>query len=193
MTTSDQLKLIETYSQKATNSKPVGTYTKREILELEHKWRIKLKKSGFQDIEMWDNKPRKRIKKIKFIKGHIRRSSYNYYRFHAEKGPRDSQLIRAKEYDEMYFWRGFSIKAQETSEYFRIIGLYAHHAPKNDMPEKYRKLLQVYATCGYRNEAIRKVAPKVKPSAIEMYLNRNFKRMIEFVRQLDESERTIYG
>lgn len=186
MTTSKQTELIETYSQKARDSKPVGRLTKKEVVELEHKWRLKLKRAGFDDIEMWDNKPRRSQKRVNFIKGHIRRHRYNVYRHHVGK-----PLTRAyehPEFDEVYFWRGFQQNAQETFEYYRVIGLYSYHAPKNDLPEKYRKLLQVYATCGYRNEAIRKVAPDIKPSAIEMYLVRNFNRMLEFVKQLDERE-----
>jgi hypothetical protein len=192
MTTSDQLKLVETYSQKATDSKPIGTYTKKQLIELEHKWRLKLKKSGFEDIEMWDNKPLRKTKRLQFIKGHIRRHRYNMYRHHIPKtldsGLKKTSELKDRNYDEMAFWRGYQQNADETFEYYRILGLYAHHCPKGEMPEKYRKLLQVYASCGYRNEAIRKVAPKVKPSAIEMYLMRNFHKMIEFVDKLEREE-----
>lgn len=160
MTTSERGKLLETYSQKATDAKPVGSYTPAQLIKLEQEWRIKLKKSGFSDYEMWDNKPHKNKKRIKFIKGHVRMHRYgnmpNFYR-----------------------------RMEQTQEYYRIIGLYAFHCPEGEMPEKYRALLQEYVQHGYRSQAIKAVAPEIKNSAIEMYLIKNLHKMIDFVRKLD--------
>lgn len=148
---------------KKCDSKPIGTYTTVEKIKLEQEWRLKLKQSGFSDYELWDNKPRKKIKKIKFIKSHIRVHRYgsmdNYYRY-----------------------------MSQVQDYFRIIGLYAHHCPVGEMPEKYRALLQDYVHHGYRTQSIRDVAPDIKNSAIEMYLQKNLHKMIEFVRQLDTED-----
>lgn len=148
---------------KRCDSKPVGTYSTIEIIKLEQIWRLKLKKSGFSDYEMWDNRPRKKKKTIRFIKSHIRVQRYgsmdNYYRY-----------------------------MHQVQNYFRIIGLYAHHCPKGQMPEKYRALLQDYVNHGYRSQSIRNVAPEIKNSAIEMYLMKNLSKMIEFVSQLDQED-----
>ena len=38
-----------------TDCKPIGEYTTRDIHILEQTYRIKLKKSGFEDIEKWQN------------------------------------------------------------------------------------------------------------------------------------------
>lgn len=149
--------------KKVCDSKPIGAYTTAEKIKLEQTWRMKLKESGFSDYEMWDNKPHKKIKKIKFIKSHIRVQRYgsmdNYYRYMGQ-----------------------------VQDYFRIIGLYAHHCPPGEMPEKYRALLQDYVQHGYRSQSIREVAPEIKNSAIEMYLQKNLHKMIEFVRQLDNED-----
>lgn len=146
-----------------TDAKPVGHYTPAQLIALEHKWRLKLKDSGFSDVEMWDNKPRHRVKRVKFIKGHIRLQ-------------RHKTLKR------------FVEVAQEGFEYFRVIGLFAHHAPAGMLLEKYRLLLQDYATTGYRLRSIRDVAPEIKPSAIEMYLLDNFPKMLKFVREMDQND-----
>ncbi|MCW3101174.1 MAG: hypothetical protein JWL77_6792 [Chthonomonadaceae bacterium] len=186
-------KLLETHSQRATNSKPVGTYTKKELIALEHEWRLKLKASGFSDIEMWDNSPRKHVKKLKFIKGHIRKHRYDKYTSHITENVAGIGRISNDKYKEMRkFWKGYKLNAQDTYEYYRIIGLFSHHAPKTVLPEKYRKLLQYYATCGVCSEAIRKAAPTIKASAIEMYLKRNFKKMIEFVNTLNRESLDSY-
>src|SRR4051812_4095594 len=104
MTTSDQRKLIETYSQKATDAKPVGSYTPAQMVKLEQEWRLKLKKSGFSDYEMWDNKPNKPKRRIRFIKSHV----------------------RVQRYGSM---SNFYLCMDQYQQYYRVIGLYAHHCP----------------------------------------------------------------
>lgn len=191
MTTSDRktLKLLETYSQKATDAKPVGMYTKKELIKLEHEWRLKLKANGFSDIEMWDNKPRVKKKRVKFIKGHIRMRRYEKYKGHV------TTELCAHSYDKsrvtseiLKFWKGFELNAQDTFNYFRVIGLYAHHAPYQVHLEKYRELLKYYALHGVRTESIEAIIPGVKTSAVDMYMFRNFPKMLEFVNKMDNEE-----
>jgi hypothetical protein len=171
------------------DAKPVGNYTRKELIDLEHTWRLKLKQSGFSDIEKWDNKPNNKLKTIKFIKGHIRKSSYNNLRYLVPSTKKvDITETKDKEFDETLFWKGFELKASETYEYFRILGLFAEHSPTNIKFEKYREILYVYAQCGNRSKAIQQVDPTIKDSAIEMYLLRNFKHMLKFVNDLDRED-----
>ena len=64
-----------------TNCNPIGTLDTKELQELEHKYRLLLKQSGFQDVEAWDNSHRDKIKKVKFIKGHIRYAKNNWDKY----------------------------------------------------------------------------------------------------------------
>lgn len=183
--------LIETNSQKAKDAKPVGKYTRKELIALEHKWRLKLKSAGFVDMEMWDNKPRKKVKRIRFIKGHIRMYRYRQYVEHVTLST-NGETLRANHMignqQTIKFWKGYSQYGREAAEYFRIVGIFAHHAPDNLLPSKYRKLLQVYATTGVCREAIRRVAPTIKPSAISKFITTNFPKMLEFVVALEKEE-----
>ena len=146
---------------KELDAKPVGRLSKAELIKLEHEWRLKLKKSGFSDIEMWNNVPKQKRKKITFIKGHIRLSVYKSY-------------------------SNFKQQAAETLEYYRVIGLCAHHAPAiTPGYEKYRELLKDYAQSGYIARSIRDICPGTKTRAVELYIMRNFPKMLEFVRSLD--------
>lgn len=156
MTTSDK------YS--GTNVKPSPVTSKSELIALEHQWRLQLKSSGFSDIEMWDNKPRRKVKRVKFIKGHIRLKRYKGY-------------------------ANFKVKWSETADFYRVIGLYAHHAPLlRPKYEQYRELLKDYAESGYIIRSIRKVNPRIKSKAVEMYLVRHFHEMLAFVNKLEQEE-----
>jgi len=72
--------------------------TKEELYKLKHEWRLKLKESGFEDIELWNNGDQRNVK---FIKGHLRYRSQSALQLNQ--------------------------KINETKEFFRIIGLYANH------------------------------------------------------------------
>lgn len=138
-----------------TDAKPVGTYTKKELIDLEHKYRLLLKKDGFEDIEMWDNKPKQKRKRIKFIKGHIRWSHY------INNGT------------------SFAKKFEMNEQYFNIIGLYANHS--SDVPEKYRAALIEYAITGNLVKAVQNVDNGTNYKSIHSYIHKNLPTMIEFV------------
>ncbi len=150
---------------------PLPTYTTQQILDLEHEWRLKLKASGFQDVEMWSNKPESKVKKLKFIKGQVRMYWYK---------TREN------------FWRDMKDK----HNYYRVIGLYAHHAPVTTVDAKYREILKELAVCGNRQHAIDRAAPHIKRSSFIMYLKRNLPKMLAFVNKLDdtiEQEERVYN
>lgn len=192
MITSDHKikELVETYSQKAKDTKPIGVYTKKEIIKLEHEWRLKLKSSGFSDIEMWDNKPKETSKRIKFIKGHIRKCTYQKYSEHVTLMDNGQKIYQSAglNAEVVKFWKGYKLHGTETFEYYRLIGLFAHHAPSELLPVKYKKLLQSYAAQGTYSEAIRTVAPKIKSSAVEMFVRRNIQKIITFVNTLENED-----
>lgn len=140
---------------------PIGIYTKQELIALEHEWRLKLKKSGFQDIEKWDNRPNKKVKRLRFIRGHVRYSDF--------KG-----------------LGGFIRKSKNIGEYLRVIALYAHHAPSSSsFPETYRKVMVEFANVGVLPLAIKNAGVTVVRRSVHAYIHRNLSKMLVFVHQLD--------
>jgi len=137
----------------ARNAQPVGTLATKELIQLEHKYRLLLKESGFQDIEAWDNRPLVKKKRVKFIKGHIR----------LRQGT----------------WEDFAFKQYENKEFFRIIGLYAYHC--KNLPQKYKIVLQDYSLTGNMVASINNTNSDLKVNSLGHYIKRNFIKMLEFV------------
>ena len=127
----------------------------RELMSLKMEWNRKLKDSGFQDIEMWDSF--KIRNSIKFIRSHIRWDMY-----------------KTKE--------NFLNSKEEYSNYFRVLGIYAHHGP---MPLKYKDIIIEYGNTGSIPQAIKNIKSTVAPTAVYNYLQRNLNKMITFVNELD--------
>jgi len=146
-----------------TDSKPIGKLSNKEIIELEHKYRLILKKSGFNDIEMWDNRPKAKKKKLNFIKGRIRFSNYKC------KG----DMVR---------------KYSQTEQYIRIISLYAYHC--DSINPKYSKALQELSLAGSLRKAmeISGDTGKYTIQALSKYVRKNLTQMIEFVNRMDNED-----
>lgn len=141
--------------------KPLESLATKDLVQLEHKYRLLLKESGFDDIEAWDNHPKNETKQIKFIKGHLR------YR---------GKSIKDFSRDSLY-----------KTEFFRIIGLYSHHFPK--LPEKYRTILQDYSLTGNMSESIRRTQSEVNRNTLGHYIKAHLTEMITFVKDnFKESE-----
>ena len=98
--------------------------------------------------------------RVKFIKGHIRRSIYpdNY---------------------------AFLTKLEGTEGFFRVMGLYAHHC--KDIPERYRAILQDYSISGDIRASTKKINNGVPEKSVYSYLyNHIYNRLpklIEFVNK----------
>jgi len=129
--------------------------TKKEELELRCIWNKKLKESGFQDIEKWDGFSTRKKKQLHFIRSHIRWSDF-----------------KTK--------KNFHQTSEETFNYFRVLGLFAHHGP---VTAKYKEILIEYTMCGSLSKAIRTIDPNIKHSATLEYIHRNFKKMLKFVNE----------
>lgn len=142
------------------DAKPVGVLSAKELIALEHKYRLLLKKSGFQDVEMWDNKPNQKVKKIKFIKGHIR--------FKPEVNPKSKE-------------KWFFFKSLEIGRYFHVIGLYAHHC--TCIPDKYREILKDYSLTGNLALSIRNTKSNQHHESVLYYIKTNLSKMIDFVNK----------
>lgn len=138
-----------------TNCKPIGELSTAEQLKLEHKYRLLLKESGFQDIEAWDNRPKAKCKKVKFIKGHLR--------------------LRGKTPDR------FLEDSYSKMEFFRIIGIYSHHCTK--VPVKYRAVLQDYSISGNMAQSIRDTKSTVTRNTLGHFIKRHLPNMIKFVKE----------
>lgn len=135
--------------------KPVGSYTKKELIDLNHKYRLLLKKSGFEDIEKWDNNPHQKSKRLKFHKITVRYRGLSY--------------------------KAFEHKTNIRTQYFRAIGLYANHC--STVPTKYRAILQDYAITGNLAESVRNVNSGIKFGTVGDYLRYNMKNILKFVRE----------
>lgn len=137
--------------------------TNKELDNLEYVWNEKLKEAGFENIEMWRMKYERKFETVKFIKGHIRWDDYkNITNF--------TNIMHNKE------------------EYYRIIGIYAHHGPTFTVMELYRDILKELAMTGNMAKAIRNCGSDVKISALGMFLKRNFQQMSDFVRNIDKEQ-----
>lgn len=141
-----------------TDCQPIGEYSKEDINYLEQTYRIKLKKSGFNDIEKWTNIFKRDDTQIKFIKGHIRWS-----------------FFKTKEQ--------FIMTQDDAGNYFRLLGLFAYHAPESLLPEKYRAILQSYAQIGSMPQAIKENNSTLVRSTVHGYLERNHKKIMNFLRE----------
>lgn len=142
-------------------------YTNKELEQLEYIWDKKLKKDGFQDIEQWISTTkvkRKRQCRIKFIRGHIRWFTFK----NKEK---------------------FLAATAEISDFFRVVGLFAHHAPETLLPTKYRKILQGYAVVGSVSLATKQAKSKVPCASTYAYISRSLPTITSFVEELCEYER----
>lgn len=137
------------------DAKPVGTYSNKELIDLEHKYRLLLKKDGFKDIEIWDNQPKKKVKQLKFISGHVRYRNRTVQRFNEIAG--------------------------ESLEYSRIIGLYAYHHP--NVPDKYRLILQDYSLSGNMRQSIRNTKSLIQAQAVFKHLHTNMNKILEFYKK----------
>ena len=131
--------------------------TKKEEFALRMQWNRKLKESGFQDIEKWDSFKVKNKQKIQFIRSHIRWSDF---------GTKE-KFLRV---------------GDDTSSYFRVLGLYAHHGPIKD---KYRELFLLYCDNGNLKKSIRDLKLDVTVQAVHMYITRNMPKMVKYVNDLD--------
>lgn len=132
---------------------PIGTYSKQELIKLEHTYRLLLRKSGFLDIEQWDNSPKRKRKQVKFIRNSIR------YRG-------KTSLV--------YF-----TEAREKEEFFRIIGLYAYHA--NIADKRYKKVLQDYSLTGNLSLSVRNTGNCIRGDYVWRCIKRDFPAMLKFV------------
>jgi len=146
-----------------TDCKPIGEYSIHDINLLEQAHRIKLKKSGFEDIEKWQNAYKGNDNQIKFIKGHIRWSRY---------GSKKNYLMRE----------------EDLKSYFRIVGLFAYHAPEAVLPLKYRAILQTYAQCGSLTEAIKANNSTITVGSLYKFLERHHNDILAFVNKEFEDE-----
>jgi hypothetical protein len=143
-----------------TECKPLDKkYSKKELIKLEHEWRLKLKKSGFQDVEMWDNKPRIRKKRVIFIKGHIRWGDYKTVR----------------RFVQVY---------QDTEGYFSSLATYANHCPT--VLEKYRAIIQEFAVTGKLKEAIQNHNPEVSPLNVWRYMYTHNRKILDFATKFNQ-------
>ena len=139
--------------------------TSKQVIALEHKYRLLLKKSGFDDIEMWDNKPRGRIKRVKFIKGHIRLGGFS-----------NTTLKDA--------YINFNTKSTNNFNYYRVIGLFAYNYDK--IPDKYRNVLQDLSITGNLALSIRNTKSDQSHESLRAYIKKNLPEMIKFVRELED-------
>lgn len=133
------------------------TLSKQEFIALDHEWRLKLKESGFKDIEFWDNSKSK--KRVRFIRGHVRWFSYKTKAF-------------------------YLMKSRDTECYFRVIGVYINHC--KTVPDKYKKILEHYVECGLVGQAIKKSGLEIPVQTVWSYIVRNFAKMLTFVNALDD-------
>lgn len=138
-----------------TDCKPIGNISKDELIKLEHKYRLLLKKSGYSDIEEWENNHDTKIKVIRFIKGHVRYKGKDATRYWSE--------------------------AIEKSEFFRVIGLYANHCKEC----KYVETLKDYAMTGNMCESIRNTKSLRSQQTLSAYVINNFSKMLEFVNNMN--------
>lgn len=142
------------------DAKPIGVYTKEEIVKLEHKYRLLLKKSGFQDIEMWSNYQNKKVKRIKFIKGHIRFNRNNHTK---------------------NVYKTFTDKSISIEHYINIVSLFAYHSP--DVLNKFKDILQDYSLTGNLALSIRNTKSTQSHESVSYYIKKNLPKMIEFVNK----------
>ena len=140
-----------------TDCKPLPTYTKKQIFELELEYNRKLKASGFQDIEKWSTSKRK-VKRLQFIRGHTRWFIYKTKR----------KFLELK---------------NESFNYYRVLGLFANHAPTDPILEQYREIIKEYAMSGCLSKAVRKINPTINRKSVCTYINTNLKKMILFVNK----------
>lgn len=146
----------------SSNPKPIPKLSKKEIITLEEEWRLKLKVSGFNDVESTDYRTKNKFKRLCFIKGRIRFGKYGGL-------------------------EAFKRRRSEVFEYYRIIGLYAHHSPPGSPRlEKYRELLKELALTGSPSKAIRNLNSTVKYITLWNFVNDLFPQMLEFVKDLEE-------
>jgi hypothetical protein len=131
-------------------------------------WRLKLKASGFQDIEEWRNYGDSKVLP-RFIRSHIRWSNYG------PKGEEKGNYLR---------------KAYFNEQYFRVIGLYINHCP---IDKDTYDVLQAFCECGNMSQAVKDSGNRVKFQTIWSYLRRNFDKMITFVRAFDSETDTLDG
>lgn len=88
-----------TTQRKLVDSKPLPRkYTRKELNSLKHEYRLKLKESGFEDIEGWSNDESNQ----RIIKGHIR---WDWYKTVAN----------------------FQADCKDKTDYFHILSLYSFH------------------------------------------------------------------
>ena len=138
------------------NSKPLNRiYTKREEMILRTVWNKKLKDSGFKDIEMWDSFDKRKTQRIQFIRSHIRWSHYKTKQKFLEQG-------------------------DNLSNYFRVLGLYAHHGP---IKEKYKEIVILYTELGSIPKSLQALNSNIQQRAIQKYLVTNMPKMLKFVNE----------
>ncbi len=127
----------------------------QELMNLEQEWRIKLKQSGFNDIEKWDNRPNRNLKQIKFLD--------------------NFDKLKQKALN------------TQTEEYYRVIGLYAHHAPSERYIDKYREFLKLYAMSAKWEETAQILGyTRESLEAVKKFTYRNLSKMLVFVNQMKD-------
>jgi hypothetical protein len=136
--------------------------TKKELNELQRTWYTKLREEGFRDIERYALYTTKTSQLPKIMLNHSRR-------------PNESTT-------EVFG------RLEETGEWIRVIGIYAHHNP--DLSDDLREILitisdtgNISYACGY---------DELKRQMITRYFRANKAKMLKFVNGLTESDRAEY-
>ena len=76
----------------------------------------------------------------------------------------------------------FENRAQH-EEYFRMLGIYAHHCPT--CPSKYKDIIAAYAMLGSLPKAVKEVGSRGSYVNIYKYLHKHHEEIMAFVRGFD--------